>query len=316
MRIKHNFIMFRRIVKTGMLNFIRNAWLGLAAIAVMVITLTIILFSIIANATFTHTISQITDKIDISVYLKDSVSAETRDELIADLENLETVDGVVYVSKDEALSKYKEQNKGNLDLLLAISQTDNPLPASLQIKPQDPNQIEPIKQFLEQKEIKELQSDETSYSGDRKTAIDKITSATSFIAKAGVVGVLVFAFISMLIIFNTIQMAIFNRRSELTIMRLLGASTNYIRGPFIVESVLYGVISGVISIFIVHTLFTVSAKAFGASSLGILDIEFSNQYFADNFWKFLGLQLGVGILIGSVSALIATRRYLKFKTSK
>lgn len=316
MRIKHSVIMFRRIVKTGVLNFVRNAWLGLAAIAVMVITLTIILFSIIANATFNNTISQITDKIDISVYLKDTVTTQQREALIKDLNELDTVLSVNYVSKDEALSKYKEQNKGDLDLLLAISQTDNPLPASLQIKPEDPNQIEPIKKFLEQKENKDLQSDETSYSGDRKTAIDKITNATSFLGKAGVVGVLVFAFISMLIIFNTIQMAIFNRRSELTIMRLLGASTNYIRGPFIVESVLYGIISAIISIFIVHTLFTVSAKAFGASSLGILDIEFANQYFADNFWKFLGLQLAVGTLIGSISALIATRRYLKFKTSK
>lgn len=316
MKIRHRLIMFRRIVKAGLLNFIRNAWLGLAAIAVMVITLTIILFSIIANSTFTYTITQITDKIDISVYLKDDVTAKKRDQLIDDLKNLDSIREVNYVSKDEALEKYKEQNQGNLDLLLAISQTDNPLPASLQIKPQDPNKIEPIKQYLEQKDIQALQSDETSYSGDRKTAIDKITSATSFIGQAGAVSVLVFAFISMLIIFNTIQMAIFNRRSEITIMRLLGASTSYIRGPFIVESVIYGIVSGVISIFIVHTLFSISARAFGASSLGILDIEFANRYFADNFWKFLGLQLGVGILIGSISALIATRRYLKFKTSK
>ncbi|MCA9344747.1 ABC transporter permease [Candidatus Saccharibacteria bacterium] len=316
MKIRHRLIMFRRIVKAGLLNFIRNAWLGLAAIAVMVITLTIILFSIIANSTFTYTITQITDKIDISVYLKDDVTAKKRDQLIDDLKNLDSIREVNYVSKDEALEKYKEQNQGNLDLLLAISQTDNPLPASLQIKPQDPNNIEPIKQYLEQKDIQALQSDETSYSGDRKTAIDKITSATSFIGQAGAVSVLVFAFISMLIIFNTIQMAIFNRRSEITIMRLLGASTSYIRGPFIVESVIYGIVSGVISIFIVHTLFSISARAFGASSLGILDIEFANRYFADNFWKFLGLQLGVGILIGSISALIATRRYLKFKTSK
>ena len=316
MKIRHRLIMFRRIVKAGLLNFIRNAWLGLAAIAVMVITLTIILFSIIANSTFTYTITQITDKIDISVYLKDDVTAKKRDQLIDDLKNLDSIREVNYVSKDEALEKYKEQNQGNLDLLLAISQTDNPLPASLQIKPQDPNNIEPIKQYLEQKDIQALQSDETSYSGDRKTAIDKITSATSFIGQAGAVSVLVFAFISMLIIFNTIQMAIFNRRSEITIMRLLGASTSYIRGPFIVESVIYGIVSGVISIFIVHTLFSISARAFGASSLGILDIEFANRYFADNFWKFLGLQLGVGILIGSISALIATRRYLKFRTSK
>lgn len=309
-------ITFRRILRTGVLNFVRNAWLGIAAMAVMVITLTIVLFSIIANATFTNTVQQITDRIDISVYLKDSVAPKQRDSLIEQVKALDNVKSVKYLSKDEALDAYKKQNANNLDLLLAISQTDNPLPASLQIKPKDPNKIESIKTFLEKQEIKDLQSDDTSYSGDRKQAIDKITHATSFFRKAGVAGIVIFSIISMLIIFNTIQMAIFNRRDELTIMRLLGASTNYIRGPFIVEAVMYGVVSGILSLVIVHILFAVSANAFQASSLGVLDINYSNKYFSDRYWIFLGLQLGSGVVIGAVSSFIATRRYLKFKVTK
>lgn len=316
MSAKQNSIVFKRIVKTGFLNFVRNAWLGIAAMAVMVITLTIILFSIIANATFANTVQQITDRIDVSVYLNDSVTIKQRDELINNLKGLENVEGVSYVSKDQALVIYKQQNAGNSDLLTAISQTDNPLPASLQIQPRDPNRIEEIRTYLEQGDIKALQSDETSYSGDRKQAIDKITSATSFFRKAGIAGIIIFAIISMLIIFNTIQMAIFNRRDELTIMRLLGASTNFIRGPFIVESILYGLVSGVLSIIIIQALFSISARTFEASSLGILDINYSNTYFREHFFIFLGLQLGVGVLIGAISSLIATRRYLKFKTSK
>jgi len=316
MSVKQNTVVFKRIVKTGFLNFVRNAWLGIAAMAVMVITLTIILFSIIANATFANTVQQITDRIDVSVYLNDSVTIKQRDELINNLKGLENVEGVTYISKDQALVIYKQQNVGNSDLLTAISQTDNPLPASLQIKPLDPNRIEEIRTYLEQGDIKALQSDETSYSGDRKQAIDKITSATSFFRKAGIAGIIIFAIISMLIIFNTIQMAIFNRRDELTIMRLLGASTNFIRGPFIVESILYGLVSGVLSIIIIQALFSVSSRTFEASSLGILDINYSNTYFREHFFIFLGLQLGVGVLIGAISSLIATRRYLKFKTSK
>jgi cell division transport system permease protein len=316
MSVKQNTVVFKRIVKTGFLNFVRNAWLGIAAMAVMVITLTIILFSIIANATFANTVQQITDRIDVSVYLNDSVTIKQRDELINNLKGLENVEGVTYISKDQALVIYKQQNVGNSDLLTAISQTDNPLPASLQIKPRDPNRIEEIRTYLEQGDIKALQSDETSYSGDRKQAIDKITSATSFFRKAGIAGIIIFAIISMLIIFNTIQMAIFNRRDELTIMRLLGASTNFIRGPFIVESILYGLVSGVLSIIIIQALFSVSSRTFEASSLGILDINYSNTYFREHFFIFLGLQLGVGVLIGAISSLIATRRYLKFKTSK
>lgn len=314
----HWLITQARIVKTGMQNFIRNATLAIAAMAVMVITLTIILFSIIANATFSNTIKQITDKIDISVYMKDQVANDTarREELISDLKGIENVREVEYVSKEEALEIYKEANKDNLDLLLAISQTDNPLPASLRIKPEDPNKIESIRTFLEKPEIKDLQSDETSYSGDRKEAIDKISRATAFLRRAGVVGIIIFTVVSILIIFNTIRMAIFNRRDELQIMRLLGASTWFIRGPFVVETVLYGIFSAIISVVICNSLFVISSSAFEASSLGVLDIKYASDYFADRFWLILTMQLAIGILIGAASSVIATRRYLKFKTSK
>ncbi len=314
--MKRKLITLRRIIRTGLLNFVRNAWLGIAAIAVMVITLTIVLFLVIANATFSSTISQITDRIGVSMYLKDSVTIKQREQLINQVRALDTVKSVRYISKDEALEAYKKQNAKNTDLLTAISQTDNPLPASLDIKPNNPNKIDSIRQFLEQKDIKDLQSDEPSYSGDRKEAIDKITRATNFFREAGLAGIVVFAIISMLIIFNTIQMAIFNRRDELTIMRLLGASTNFIRGPFIVESILYGLLSGIISIVLIHTLFVVSSSALEASSLGILDINYANQYFARHYWRLLGIQLAIGILIGAVSSFIATRRYLKFKAPR
>lgn len=309
-------ITLRRIIRTGIINFVRNAWLAIAAIAVMVVTLTIVLVSVIANATFSNTVKQITDRIDVSVYLKDTVNEKQRNDLIKQLEGVENVREVHYISKDEALERYKAQNADNVDLLLAISQTDNPLPASLQIKPRDPNRIQSIKDFLEKPEIKELQSDETSYSGDRKEALDKITQATSFLRRAGVAGVVVFALISMLIIFNTIQMAIFNRREELTIMRLLGANTNFIRGPFVVETVIYGIIAAVVSVSLCNMLFVVFSSAFDATSLGLLDIRYANDYFARHFWTILASQLAIGIFIGAASSILATKRYLKFKTSK
>lgn len=318
MSMKRNMISFERVVKTGFVNFFRNAWLAIAAIAVMVITLSIVLFSVIANATFANTINQITERIDVSVYLQDQVSSnqQQREELITQIEQLDSVKSVTYVSKEDALNRYKDQNKENLDLLVAISQTDNPLPASLQIKPVNPDNIEPLRQFLEQPEIKALQAEETSYSGDRKEAIDKIGTATTFIRRAGVVGVVVFALISVLIIFNTIRMAIFNRRDELTIMRLLGASTWYIRGPFVVETIFYGVISAVISVLLCSIVFSIQSNAFNASTLGLLDIQYASDYFAQHFWLILAIQLSIGILIGAVSSIIATRRYLKFKSTK
>lgn len=314
--MKHNLITIWRIIKTGAQNFIRNATLAIAAIAVMVITLTIILFSVIANATFGNTIQQITDRIDISVYLKDTITDSQKDKLLNDLKQIENVKSVKYLSKEDVLEAYKKQNQENLDLQLAISQTDNPLPATVQIKPKDPNRILEIQDYLDKPEVMALQSDKTSYSGDRKTALDKITKAAQFLRQAGLVSVIVFATVSMLIIFNTIRMAIFNRRDELQIMRLLGASTWYIRGPFVVETIMYGVVSAIISVTLCNTLFVVSSSAFDASSLGLLDIKFANDYFASHFWVILAGQLVIGILIGAASSVVATRRYLKFKTSK
>lgn len=305
-----------RIVKTGLQNFVRNLTLAVAAIAVMVITLTIILFSVITSATFGNTIQQITDKIDISVYLKDDVAAGKREELIGQFKQLSNVKSVEFVSKDQALEVFKAANQDKPDLLTAISQSENKIPASLKIKPKDPNKIEEIRAFIESPEVKALQSDPTSYSGERKEAIDNITSATRFFQKAGVAGVVIFALVSMLIIFNTIRMAIFNRRDELQIMRLLGASTWFIRGPFVVETVTYGIIASALSIAICHFLFVVSSATLGASSFGLLDIEFASRYFTDHFWIIFGLQLAVGILIGAISSVIATRRYLKFKAPK
>jgi cell division transport system permease protein len=292
----------------------RNAWLAIAAMAVMVITLTIVLFSVITNATFSNTIAQITDKIDVSVYLKDSTDQATGKDLANRLKKLPNAKSVTYLSKDEALARYRQQNANNPALLSAISETDNPLPATIQIKPIELNKIQDIRDFLNESDNKKLWED-VSYRDDRKAAIDKIAHATNLLRRAGIVAVLVFAVISMLIIFNTIQMAIFNRREELTIMRLLGASTWYIRGPFVVETIIYGIISAIASIAIIDSLFVAASSALQASSLGLLDITYSAEYFRGHFWLLLTIQLVLGILIGAISSIIATRRYLKFNTA-
>jgi cell division transport system permease protein len=316
--MRRKYITSLRVVHTGVVNFGRNVWLAIAAMAVMVVTLTIILFSLVTSATFNHTIAQIADKINISIYLNDSATNQQRNNLMNELRQLSEVRNVSYVSKDQALAEYRAENANNKDLLTAINETGNPLPASIQVDPVDPAKIDQIKRVLNEPTTMQLEDPQagTSYSGDRRAAIDKIGHATDILKRAGVVAVVIFAFISMLIIFNTIQMAIFNRRDELTIMRLLGASTWFIRGPFVVESIIYGVLSAVISVVIIDFLFVVSSSTLQASSLGLLDIGYANTYFHHNFLWLLTLQLGVGIVIGAVSSVIATRRYLKFKSPK
>lgn len=293
----------------------RNFSLAIAAMAVMAVTLTIVLFSVIANATFNNTIKDITNKISVSAYLKDSATDDQAQALTANLKKLPQVKRVTYLDKQKATQAYIDQNKNNKDLVTAVIQADNPIPATIQIYPHNLNEVQAIKNYLDKPENRKLQTPESpSYNDTRKEAIDNIAHATNVLRKIGTIGIIVFAMTCVLTIFNTIQMAIFNRRDEITIMRLLGASTNYIRGPFIVESAIYGLLAAVFSILIVNSAFVASSSALQASSLGLLDINYANEFFNQNFLELLGLQIAIGMVIGTGSAVIATRRYLKFKT--
>ncbi len=304
-----------RIVHTGIVNFMRNISLAVAAMAVMAVTLTIVLFSLIANATFANTINDITSKITVSAYLQDSTTDAQAKKLVAELKKQPNVTKVVYLNKQQATQAYIHQNQDNKELVAAVTQADNPIPPTIQISPKNLNEVNDIKAFLIRPENKVLQTnDSPSYNDKRKEAIDNIAHATNVLRKLGIISVAVFAMTCILTIFNTIQMAIFNRRDEIQIMRLLGASTSYIRGPFIVESAIYGLLSAVFSILIVNSAFLASSTALQASSLGLLDINYANEFFDEHFWQLLLFQIATGIIIGTVSSVIATARYLKFKT--
>lgn len=314
--MKHSLTILSRVVKTGAVNFVRNLWLAIAAMVVMIVTLTIILFALITNATFSHTITQITNKIDVSVYLKDSVTSQQKDQLIAELRQLPNVKNVTYLSKQQAAASFGQQNAGNPQLQQAINETGNPLPATIHITPRNLNQLQSIRVFLSKPQVSSLQAAPTDYSGARKKAIDNISHATDILREIGVAAVIIFTVVSAVIIFNTIQMAIFNRREELQIMRLLGAGTWYIRGPFVIESIIYGIVAGLISVGLIEAVFVTARSALQATSLGLLDIHYAEGFFDGNFILLLLLQLALGILIGAVSSILATRRYLKFKSSK
>lgn len=315
--MKRRFITFARIIRTGMVNFVRGLWLALAAMAIMIITLTIILFSVIVNATFGHTVDQIANQVDVSVFLKDTVSDTQAQQFVSSIRKQPDVKRVEYLNKQQAQASFIKQNGGNESLQAAVIETGNPIPATIHVYPRDLNDIGNVSKFLTQTRYQELQTGGSpSYNGDRKKAIDNITHATNILRRAGVAAVIVFALISVLIIFNTIQMAIFNRRDELQIMRLLGASTSFIRGPFVVESIIYGILSAVVSVLLINALFVTASSSLQATSFGLLDISYSQSFFESHYWLLLTVQLGLGILIGAASSVIATRRYLKFKVSK
>jgi cell division transport system permease protein len=306
------FITFARQSGVGLSNFLRNSWLSTAATAIMVVTLSIVMITIIANMTFNRMVGDITNKIDISVYLTDSISSPDRNRFMAELKALPDVSRVTYISKEQALSTYRDENKDNLQLLNAISETDNPLPASFNVEPRDPNKISDIAAVIGKGENKQLQSAEPSYSGDRKLAIDRIVSIARFFKFTGVAASGVFAVISIMIIFNTIRMAIFNRRDEIEIMKLIGATKQYIRGPFLIEASLYGLIAGIVTLALSYGLLLGQADNIASYIPEVLDTKRVFVQYA------IPISLGImvlGMVIGVLSSLLATNRYLKVYTT-
>lgn len=295
-----------RVIKAGLRNFIRNAWLSTAATAVMTVTLTILLSSFIANNALNATIKGIVKKIDVSIYIKDGTTEAQAQALKERLEKTENVAGVKYVSKKEALERYRDQNKANKKLLEAVTEEDNPLPASMEVKAKDPKNLQPITDVVNSKAVKPLVS-EFSYEGDRKATIDKIIRASNFIKTTGLVASLIFTIISVLIIFNTIRMAIFTRREEIEIMKLVGATGWFIRGPFLFEAALYGIIAAGLAVAMCYSLLL----AGGPKLATYIDVDAIINLFKTRPLLIVGSELLIGVIIGAVSSLLAMARYLK-----
>ena len=298
-----------RIMKTGFRNFFRNLWLSTAATAVMTVTLSIILFSYISTSAITSTIKQVVGKIDVSVYLQDSVTPTQIANLESQLNATGNVQSISYVNKADALKIYRDQNKNNKQLLEAVSDTENPLPQSINIKAKDTNKLDPIITVVNQSQFKPLlqTNNAISYTGERKKTIDRIIGGSNFLKRLGIISSLIFVIISTLIIFNTIRMAIFTRREEIEIMQLVGATNWFIRGPFIFEAALYGIIATFLSVGLCYLL----VLGLGPKLGNYIDISSVLALFRNQPFIIIGVELCIGMFIGATSSLLAMGKYLK-----
>lgn len=295
-----------RIMVAGTRNFFRNAWLSIAATAVMVVTLTVMLSAIILNVALNDTLKQVTNKIDISIFFTDNTTPEQIAKVQEELKKTANVQSSRYVSKIEALSRYREQNKNNPELLEAVNEKENPLPQSIEIQVKDLKNTDAITALTQREEFKPLIQD-TTHGEDRQKTIQRIGNINSFLTKVGLFGSLVFAIIAVLIIFNTIRMAIFSRGDELQIMRLIGATNGFIRGPFLFEAMLDGIVAAVITLITIYFLLFYG----GPKLLSYVDFSHTLLLFGTH-WTLVGLAtMLAGMAIGALSAALAMIRYLK-----
>jgi len=310
--MRRKWITITRICRYGLANFARNTWLTTAATAVMTVTLTIILATFTLHLVFRDTLTEIEKKIDISIYLNDNITEEQRSEFEGAIKGVASVSSITYVSKTQARQDYITQNSGDTQQLEALSVLGeaNPFPASLKVNVNNTNHLQEIANLVNEEKWQSYQAPgkKASISGSRKDAIENIARAASFSEIAGLAVSGLFLVLSIMVIFNTIRMAIFNRRDEIEIMKLIGAEKSFIRGPFIVEACLYGIFAAVVAIALMYSALLAASPSIASAGINIQPtIKFFGDYPA---LIFLG-ELLAGILIGIVSSFMAIRRYLK-----
>ncbi|HSW77873.1 MAG TPA: permease-like cell division protein FtsX [Candidatus Chromulinivoraceae bacterium] len=309
---RRQWLTFVRMCKYGVSNFSRNAWLTIAATAVMTITLLVVFVTLSARSVLLDTVSEIRDKVDMSIYVKTDTTSDDIQNIETGLKNLKnSVRDVRYVSPEEARQEFAQANSGDAGTLNALNEATNEFPGTFRISPVDINKTDELRNFVNTDPTLKRDIDPNrapSFAGDRKTAIDNIGRWVNFAEQAGLVASIIFIAISSLIIFNTIRMAIFNRRDEIQMMKLIGADRSFIRGPFIVEAVVYGFIAAIIATGLGVGLLYASKNTLMSYGIGIDNtIHLATVYIVV---VLLGMII-LGAIIGIISALLATRRYLK-----
>lgn len=299
-------ITFKRVIKSGFKNFWRNGWLSTATIGVMVLTLVVISILLMLNIVATGVLNNLQSKIDISVYFKLEANEEDIFVVQSQLEKLEEVEHVEYVSREEALAKFREKHQDNPYLIQSLQELgENPLEASLNIKAKEASQYQAINSFLEGISYKNI-IDKVDYR-QNKEVIERLSAIISNVKMVGLSLSGLLILVVVLVTFNSIRLAIYSSREEIKIMRLVGANNWFIRGPFIVEGVLYGVISCLLTVGILYPAFYFISPKLSS----FLPIEDFFVYFQSNLWALLGVLLGLGVILGVLSSYFAVRKYLK-----
>lgn len=295
-----------RVIKYGLVGFWRNGWLSTATIAIVFLVLVgfggLIMFNSLANIVLTD----IQDKIDISVYFKTDAPEDRMLEVQRSLESLPEVKAVEYISRDKALETFREQHKDDSTVSQALEAIDvNPLAASLNIKARELKDYEAIAGYLDKDTFKDI-TDKVSYT-QNVGVIDRLKKIKGTVEQGGLLLIIFISLIAALIIFNTIRLAIYSNREELSVMRLVGASNFFIRGPYMVEGVIYGVAGSIMSVIVV-TIAVFYASPY--ASIFVPDVNGWTYYLA-HFFGFTLMQIAFGVGLGAVSSYIAVRKYLK-----
>jgi cell division transport system permease protein len=296
----------QRIFNAGLTNFKRDSYLSLGTTGVMILVLLLFSGLMAVNFLSSRVVVNLQEKVDVSAYFKADISEGDILNIKSELESLDNVKKVEYISAGQALAEFKEKHAGDAVIQDSLIELDfNPLQASLNIKAYDSSQFASIVQFLEANKFRSVIDKINFYENEK--VIGRLQSIAGGIQNWGFLMTMALAVIAVLVTFNTIRLTIYNQRQEIEIMKLVGGSNWHIKAPYLVEGGLYGAFAAVVTAVVFYpAIFFVSPKV---ESL-VPEVSLIS-YFTANIFQFLFLVFFIGVLLGVVSSFVAIRRFLK-----
>ena len=304
-----------RIVKYGTRGFSRNIWLSTAATVVMAFTLIVLFITVVASVILTNTAEMMKDKIDITIYLKPGTSEKTLSELKETISEDSNIKEVATSTSEEEYKKFLEDNAESEEIINILDEEMtklmvNKMQSTMRIKVYDVDNLDSIKEIVETDDlfVKNIDKEKAPTYDVNQAEIATITSWARIARTGGIVLGAVFLVVSVLIIFSTIRMAIFSRREEIYMMKLVGADKGFIRGPFLIEAEICGVIAGAVAATLSYFGFEFLApklSSYGIDIASISNVMSSNKLIL----VFLAFIL-IGVIIGRLSARLAVSKYL------
>jgi cell division transport system permease protein len=300
----------KRVIGGGATSFARTGAVSFATVLIMTVTLAIIGSLIFLSAILTNTLSTIQDKVDVNVYFLTTANESDILDVKSKLEALPQVSQVAYTTRDQALADFKDRHATDQLTLQALQELGtNPLEASLSVKAKDPSQYAAIVDYLTSQNLSPGPGsivDRINYY-QNKTVIDRLTAAIRTTQQVGLAIVILFALASTVIALATIRLAIYTARDEIAVMRLVGASNMYIRGPFIVAGIIAGGLAALICLVLFYPATWYAGNAL-SSWLGGFNLF---TYYVSHFAYVFLVLVGSGVFLGALASWIGVRRYLK-----
>ncbi|MBD3311779.1 MAG: FtsX-like permease family protein [Candidatus Magasanikbacteria bacterium] len=298
---------FLRVIKFAIEDLYRNISLSFMTVLILVLMLLSINALIIVRVLTQEAALTVKDQINVSIYFSEDATEDEIKEVSEYVSSAPEVVQVTYFSREEVLEKFREQHKENTDVLAALEELgENPLGPTIVVKTREPGDYQKIIKSLNVPEYENIIESKTF--ADTEKAIERIDTITTQVERFSIALSGLFGIIAFLIIFNTIRVSVYTQRIEISIKKLVGATDWFVRGPYLINALIFSAVS-----IIVTYLLVVAAAGFLDPFVSVIFNKYSllTDYFTSNIMLVFGIEF-IGVLVLTVfTSLLAMRRYLR-----